>query len=113
VPVGTPDPPTVAVKATPAPKVEGLLLDPTVVVLVELPIVIVTATACSKLPLVPVIVTGKLPAGVVALDVIVIVVDPDAVIDVGSKLAVAPDGRPLALKVTSPVNPADGVTVTV
>jgi hypothetical protein len=43
----------------------------------------------------------------------VIVVDPDVVTVVGLKVAVAPDGRPPALKLTVPVNPAPGVKVTV
>jgi hypothetical protein len=41
------------------------------------------------------------------------VVDPDVVTVAGLKLAVAPEGRPLALKLTVPVNPVTGVTVTV
>ena len=64
-------------------------------------------------PLVPVIVNGKLPAGVVALETTVIVEDPDVVIDVGLKVAVTPDGSPLTLKITVPMNPADGKTVAV
>ena len=66
-----------------------------------------------RLPLVPVIVNGKLPAGVVVLDVTVNVEDPDVVTDAGLKLAVAPVGSPLTLNVTVPVNPPDGVTVAV
>jgi hypothetical protein len=57
-------------------------------------------------------VSGKLPAGVELLDVIVSVEDPVPVIDGGLKLAVAPDGSPLALRVTIPANAPDGVTVT-
>jgi hypothetical protein len=45
--------------------------------------------------------------------VTVIVDEPDVVTDAGLKLAVAPDGSPLALKVTVPVKPPDGVTVAV
>jgi hypothetical protein len=56
--------------------------------------------------------TGKLPVGVELLDVIVIVDDPDAVMDGGLKLAVAPDGSPLAPRVTVPATAPDGVTVT-
>jgi hypothetical protein len=43
----------------------------------------------------------------------VIVVWPDGLMDVGLKLALAPAGRPVTLKVTVPVNAASGVTVTV
>jgi hypothetical protein len=42
-----------------------------------------------------------------------IVVDPDVFTAVGLKVAIAPEGRPLALKLTVPVNPVTGVTVTV
>ena len=65
------------------------------------------------MPLVPVIVSGKLPVGVVLAVVTVIVEEPEVVTDGGVKLAVAPAGNPLALKVTVPVNPPVGVTVTV
>ena len=112
-PVGTPDPATVAVKFTGAPKVEGLLFDATLVVVVRPLMVSVTGTVWIRLPLVPVIVNGKLPAGVAVLVVTVIVEDPDVVTDDGLKLAVAPEGSPLTLKVTVPVNPPDGVTVVV
>jgi hypothetical protein len=45
--------------------------------------------------------------------VTVIVEVPDEVTEAGLKLADAPDGKPLALKVTEPLNPPEGVTVTV
>jgi hypothetical protein len=45
--------------------------------------------------------------------VTVIVEKPDVVIDVGLKLALAPPGSPLALKVTVPVNPGNAPTVAV
>jgi len=35
------------------------------------------------------------------------------VVEVGLKLAVTPEGKPLALRATLPVNPPEGVTVTV
>jgi hypothetical protein len=57
-------------------------------------------------------VNGKLPGGVAVVDVIVSVEDPD-VTDGGLKLAVTPDGSPLALKVTAPANPPDGLAVAV
>jgi len=44
----------------------------------------------------------------------VIVVDPEAVIDAGLKLALAPLGNPaVTAKVTVPPNPPEGVTVSV
>ena len=55
----------------------------------------------------------NVPVGVVLLVVTVIVEEPDVVTDVGLKLALAPDGNPLALKLTVPVKPPDGVTVAV
>ena len=61
----------------------------------------------------PLIVNVKLPVGVVVLVTTVIVDDPDAVTDAGLKLAVAPAGRPLTLKVTVPLKPPDGLTETV
>ena len=65
-----------------------------------------------KPPLAPVTVIGKLPmaftpAETVKLD------EPEAPIDVGLKLAVAPRGKPLALNVTVPLNPFSGVAVIV
>ncbi len=37
---------------------------------------------------------------------------PEPLIEVGLKLPDAPEGNPLTLKLTVPVNPPDGVTVT-
>jgi len=39
--------------------------------------------------------------------------EPEVVIEGGLKLAVAPAGSPLALKVTDPVNPFTALTVAV
>jgi hypothetical protein len=64
-------------------------------------------------PLVPVIVIENVPVGVVLLVVTVIVEEPDVVTDVGLKPALAPAGNPLALRLTVPVKPPDGVTVAV
>jgi hypothetical protein len=64
-------------------------------------------------PAVPVIVTVELPVGVPDAVVTVIVELPDVVIEAGEKEAVAPDGKPLALKVTAPVNPLTAATFTV
>jgi hypothetical protein len=45
--------------------------------------------------------------------VTLIVVDPDAVTEVGLNVAVAPEGRPVTLKATVPVKPLTGLTVAV
>ena len=42
-----------------------------------------------------------------------IVDEPEPVTDVGLKLALAPAGNPLALRLTTPENPPDPVTVVV
>ena len=47
------------------------------------------------------------------LVVTLIVDDPDVFTEAGLKDAEAPPGNPLTLKLTVPVNPPDGVTVTV
>ena len=65
------------------------------------------------MPLVPVIVMENVPVGVVLLVLTVIVEEPDVVTDVGLKLALAPVGNPLALRLTVPVKPPDGVAVAV
>jgi hypothetical protein len=56
-------------------------------------------------------VTGYVPAGAGADVATVTVVDPEATTDGGLNEADAPDGSPVALKVTAPVKPAPGVTV--
>jgi hypothetical protein len=55
----------------------------------------------------------ELPAGVVLLVVTVIVEVPPEITTGGLNEAFAPEGRPLALSVTAPVKPPDGVIVTV
>lgn len=65
------------------------------------------------MPLVPVIVSGKVPVGVEVLVVTVIVEEPEPATEGGLKLALAPAGNPLALRVTVPVNPPEAVTVAV
>ena len=71
----------------------------------------VTAVLCCKLPLVPAMVSVNAPLGLPAVTVIVVV--PCPVTEVGLKLALAPPGNPVTLKVTAPVNPSNGVTVMV
>jgi len=66
----------------------------------------VTEAVCVRLPLVPVTVTEKLPVDVAAVVVTVIV--EEVVAALGLKLAVAPLGNPLALKLTDPVKPPVG-----
>jgi hypothetical protein len=67
----------------------------------------------APLVFVPVIVMVELPGGVELAVVTVIVEEPEVVIAVGLKLAVAPAGSPLALKLTGPVNPFTALTVAV
>jgi hypothetical protein len=64
-----------------------------------------------RLPLVPVTVTvaGPVVAVVEAVKVRVLV----PVVDAGLKLAVTPDGKPLAARATEPVKPFSGLTVMV
>ncbi len=58
-------------------------------------------------------VSVELPVVVVPVVVTVMVVEPKPVTEEGLKLALAPVGSPEALKLTDPLNPFDGVTVTV
>lgn len=75
-----------------------------------------TCAVCIKAPALPVILIVLFPSGVLALVVIVKVdVFEEAsvmLIVAGSKIALAPAGRPLAARFTTPVKPASGVTVT-
>jgi len=61
-------------------------------------------------PLTPVMVSGNVPAGVLAVALTVRVEDPVA--GFGLKLPVAPVGNPLTLNVTAPVKPLIGVMLT-
>jgi hypothetical protein len=65
----------------------------------------VAVVECVRLPLVPVIVSVDVPTGVLPVVVTVNVEFPVPVTVAGEKLAVAPVGNPLALSVTTPVNP--------
>ena len=71
----------------------------------------VTEVVRCKLPLVPVMVNGKVPLALPAVTVIIVL--PDVLTDVGLKLALAPPDNPLTVNATVPLNPPDGVTVTV
>src|SRR6266404_3247515 len=72
----------------------------------------VTVVEWDNVPLVPVMVKGNVPAGVVVL-VVTLSVELPEVNEVGLKVAVAPAGNPVTLKLTVPVNPLKGVTVAV
>jgi hypothetical protein len=65
-------------------------------------------------PLTPVIVSGYDPGGVVEGSVVIVSVEPPLppVIGAGANVPPAPAGNPETLSATSPVNPPDGVTVT-
>lgn len=73
----------------------------------------VTVVECTSDPLVPVIVSVKLLAGVLSDVVTVRVEVPDPVTEVGLKVPVAPEGSPLTLSVTTSLKPPDLLTVTV
>ena len=75
-----------------------------------------TCAACVKEPAVPVMLIVEFPSGVPA-PVVIVRVDvfefaSVMLIVAGTNAALAPDGRPLALRFTIPVKPASGVTVT-
>ena len=72
----------------------------------------VTDVECVRLPLVPTMEIGKFPEGVVNPVVTVMVEEPEPMTDAGLKLALAPLGKPVALKLTVPLNPIEGVIVT-
>ncbi len=64
-------------------------------------------------PVMPLIVSWKLPVGVEAVVDTLSVVDPEVATEPGLKEAVAPVGSPVTLNATTPVNPVAGVTVAV
>ena len=72
----------------------------------------ITLTVCVRVPLIAATVIGYDPVGVVLAVLMVRVVEPEVVIWAELNPAVAPDGNPLALKFTVPVNPFNAVTVT-
>ena len=61
----------------------------------------------------PVIVTVNVPAGVLELVVTDMVDEPEPVTDVGLKLALAPLGNPLVVKLTALLKPPEPVIVAV
>jgi hypothetical protein len=72
-----------------------------------------TVVVWTIAPLVAVTVMVKLPVGVEPAVDTVIVEEPEVITEAGLKLAVAPAGSPLALKLTVPVNPFTALTVAV
>jgi hypothetical protein len=72
----------------------------------------VTVVLCVRVPLVPVMVSVYVPAGVLLAVVTARDEVPEPVTEVGVKLPLAPLGNPLALSVTLPVNPFNAPTVT-
>ena len=74
----------------------------------------VAVAVCVSVPLVPVTVSVDVLAGVLeAVDTVIVELDTGGLTEVGLNVAVAPAGRPLAVNVTMPLNPLEGVTVTV
>jgi hypothetical protein len=73
----------------------------------------VTVAVCVNEPLVPVIVSVGLPAGVLLVVVTVSVDDPVPLTVDGENDAVAPLGTPLLLRLTDPLNPLMAPTFTV
>jgi hypothetical protein len=65
-----------------------------------------------KAPLVPLMISGLVPVGVLLLVVILRFVLPLPVTVVGVKVALERDGKPVTLKLTVPLKPFDGVIVT-
>ena len=67
----------------------------------------------TREPLVPVMETVELLAELpVAVETVRVEV-PDPLIEDGKNVGVAPDGNPLAVRFTAPVNPFSGETLTV
>ena len=73
----------------------------------------VTFVLCTRLPLVPVTLTVLVLAGVLVVVVTVNVEEPTPLTEFGTKLAVAPVGKPPALKVTVLLKPLTLPTFTV
>lgn len=114
LPANPPDPATVAVYDVPAPAVT--VCEAGVAVMEKSPTtgavtVRVTVVVWLKAPEVPVIVTVEVPVAAVLLAVSVNTLVE--VVGLVPKVAVTPAGRPEADRLTLPVNPPDGLTVTV
>lgn len=73
----------------------------------------VAVVECTIVPLVPVMVSVELPAGVEVSVVTDRVDDPEPATEVGLNVPVAPLGKPETLKLTVPVKPDVAVTVVV
>ncbi len=72
-----------------------------------------TCAECEILPLSPVMVRVDVATGVEFEVVMLRVALPEPVIEAGVKLALAPEGGPIALSATFPLKPFCGATVTV
>src|SRR5579859_1927733 len=72
-----------------------------------------TLAECVRLPLVPVMVSVYVPAGVELLVETLSVDVPAPLIEAGLKLAVAPEGKPLTPNNTLPLKPLRALTVAV
>ena len=72
-----------------------------------------TDAVCTRFPLDAVMVSGYVPNGVAEVVFTDSVEDPEPVTELGLKLAVAPEGSPLIVKLTAPLNPAVDITLTV
>src|SRR5215831_3900329 len=73
----------------------------------------VVFTEWDRPPLVPAIVRVKVPVAADTVVAMFTVAEPAPLIEAGVKLAEAPDGRPVAVSVTAPVNPFCAPMVTV
>jgi hypothetical protein len=74
----------------------------------------VTFAEWVRTPSVAVIVSGKLPLGVVPAVVVMLRLElPEPITEAGVKVGVAPAGRPLTLKLTVPAYPFRAATVAV
>jgi hypothetical protein len=73
---------------------------------------IVAVIEWTRLPLLPVIVSGYVPAAVLAPVAIANDDEPEPVTDAGLKIAVAPEGNPLTARLIAPVNPFNALVLT-
>lgn len=71
-----------------------------------------TLTACESDPLIPLIVSGNVPVGVVAFVETDSTELPDPVIDDGANVAVAPEGRPATVSAICPAKPFAAAALT-